>query len=962
MKKKFLGLLAMAGMLFATSCSEEEVISQSTGNEVKVTFTTELRNDVKSRAVGDDTDGIDQLKFAVYDEDGTHLSSLDQTVTTFENGDNGEKKATVTVVLVKGQTYSFVFWAQDKDYTAYSFDATTATVSINYDQTANNKLADAFFAHVNDYKVTGTFEMDVTLKRPFAQVNFLTTQYDLDKATAAGFTPSQSSVVVQNAATSLNVLDGTVTGNVEAKFTISNLISDETTNIKNAEGSYITWDATNVKFSSSTEAQYACNFKYLATAYFLPTMATSTSTITTSMSIKGNTDAPVELTAEKVNAQRNYRTNIYGNLLTSNGTFYLTVDPGFNDDHNTEVEEPTTTVVATIEQANALFAEGKTNVEIKQAPTEEATLTLPQTTDDVNIKFSFEENANPAKITISYADNATDKPENISIEGDGGNLVIDTPQSTATISGTWDSVEASTADNTLIVPKGVTITALTLNKGNAEIYYGTVTTLTKAKGYTGTVTWTVDSKEQLANIATAVNGGTTFASEIVELTGDIDLNNEAWTPIGQTDSFRGSFDGGNHTISNLKVDVTDDIKAGLFGNVIGNIKDIKLSNVNISGHSKAGAIVASIYGHVDNCHVDGGTIISTPDSQKDNANNVGGIVGYVAEKSLTNGYTVTNCTVKNLKITAYRSVGGIAGRLMEGATVSNCSVDNTVVIADMLTEYSDEKYLTTESAKAGEIVGDNRYSVDLSLNNYNNVTVKVYGISSEGVATVGTDAGLTYAVSKGGATTINLEDGEYDVTGCGGKTLTINGSENAILYLTNEGEDGCDYGFGSSGTGVGDYTFNGLTINTTKNTGNYKGYAYMKGTFNNCNFVGAYSLNNANDFTFNKCTFDFKNGYIWTWGAKSATFDGCVFNGNSKNILAHGWESTTITINNCEFAATEKGYASNGTVWTAAVEIDPAGTNTYTINFTGTNTKTENYAAWTRIKDGSTGHTITGIE
>jgi hypothetical protein len=212
-----------------------------------------------------------------------------------------------------------------------------------------------------------------------------------------------------------------------------------------------------------------------------------------------------------------------------------------------------------------------------------------------------------------------------------------------------------------------------------------------------------------------------------------------------------------------------------------------------------------------------------------------------------------------------------------------------------------------------------------------------------------------------GKTNIDLADGEYDVYGCAGKTLTLNGSANAILKLSNDGEDGCDYAFGGNGTGVGDITFNGLTINTESNTGNYKGFAYMKGTFNGCNFVGAYSLNNSNDYTFTNCTFDFRNGYFWTWGANSVTFDRCRFNGNSKNILAHGYASTQITINNCDFAATEVGKTGAGDP-TACVEIDPAGTNVYTINFTGTNTKTDKYAGWTRIKDGSTGHKITGVQ
>lgn len=223
------------------------------------------------------------------------------------------------------------------------------------------------------------------------------------------------------------------------------------------------------------------------------------------------------------------------------------------------------------------------------------------------------------------------------------------------------------------------------------------------------------------------------------------------------------------------------------------------------------------------------------------------------------------------------------------------------------------------------------------------------------------DADALAAAVAAGATNLYLMPGEYHVKNCGGKTLTISGTKETVLKLMNEGEDGCDYGFGAAGTGVGNVTFNGLTINTTSNTGNYKGYAYMKGTFIDCDFVGPYSLNNKNDFVFNKCTFDFKGGYFWTWSAKSVTFEGCTFNGNSKAILAHGWESTVITIKDCTFAATEKGYANEGRDWTAAVEIDPAGTNVYTINFEGNNTKNENYVGWTRIKDGSTGHTFTGL-
>lgn len=238
----------------------------------------------------------------------------------------------------------------------------------------------------------------------------------------------------------------------------------------------------------------------------------------------------------------------------------------------------------------------------------------------------------------------------------------------------------------------------------------------------------------------------------MKLTSDVDMKNVAWTPIGTTKTFMGTFDGGNKTISNLTVKVTDDENsAGLFGNVIGNIKNVKLSNVNISGHYKAGAVVGSIYGNIENCHVDGGKILSTPNSQKNNANNVGGIVGYVSENSKT-GYSVTNCTVNNLDITAYRSVGGIAGRLMTGAKVENCVVNNTNVIADMIAEYAD----TGKESAAGAVVGDNRPNADLSSNTTNNVTVNVYTVENN-IATVGTANGVNYALSQG-YTTVFAED------------------------------------------------------------------------------------------------------------------------------------------------------------------------------------------------------------
>lgn len=308
---------------------------------------------------------------------------------------------------------------------------------------------------------------------------------------------------------------------------------------------------------------------------------------------------------------------------------------------------------------------------------------------------------------------------------------------------------------------------------------------------------------------------------------------------------------------------------------------------------------------------------------------------------------VTNCTFNTYKDYSLKYVA------KEGnvATFEGNKVYNSKYLVQLgSAQYAGSKYTAQiNNTTLGE--GINHYYID------NEECQMVY---IDGVCSVSTSEKLTYVVSQG-VTNIMLADGEYDVKDCGGKELTISGSRNAVLKLTNEGEAGCDYGFGASDTGVGNYTFNGITINTEDNDGSYKGYCYMKATFNDCSFVGAYSLNNENDFKFYKCTFDFKNGYFWTWAANSVTFEECTFTGNSKAILAHGGVSTTINIKDCQFNATEKGYTSSGTN-TACVEIDPTETNTYTISFTGTNTKTEHYNGWTRIKDDSTGHTITGVE
>ena len=470
MKKVFMGMFAIATMLLATSCSEDELIAQSSGNEVSASFKVSVRSDVKTKAVGDDTKGIDQLIFAVYDENKNLLEELTQTLdeTKLIDATDGKKTATINVVLVKGQTYSFAFWAQDADYAAYSFNPATKLVSVNYGQTANNKNADAFFAN-ETLTVSGSFEKDITLKRPFAQVNFLTTQTDIDKAEDAGFVPSQSSIVVKNAATSLNVLDGTVTGSTEATFTLASLIEEtETTTIKDAQGNEI-------KFEKDNEVT---NFRYLATAYFLTTEGAAGTTIDASMNVVAEDNGKMDLSVPGVNAQRNFRTNIYGNLLTSGGKFNVTVDPGFDGDYSVEVEEETVTydklsdaLTANIDNTDALTY----NVEAA-GEQHSVSIEIPAGTSAASLTFSLEDLADNATISVSNAAGGNyDKPVVIEVpEGvDLGTLTVNVPNAHVTLKqGSYTTVVSTTSSTTLEVGAGTTIGTLTVNQGNVRIAEG----------------------------------------------------------------------------------------------------------------------------------------------------------------------------------------------------------------------------------------------------------------------------------------------------------------------------------------------------------------------------------------------------------------------------------------------------------------------------------------------------------
>ena len=353
-KKLFLGMFAAAGMLLATSCSNDELVDMvQSGNEAQVTFSLGLEGGIATRAISDGT-GAKKLVYAVYKLNTKGIPYLQKVVGSNSDGQfvktgafDGGLTETVSVTLAKGQTYQVAFWAQNPNCGAYNTTDLT-NVEVDYKNVSNNNdVRDAFFKTV-EFTVNGNQTIDVELKRPFAQINVGVTEADWDAAVKSGITIQNSSVVIKNAATSINLLTGEV--------------GDETTEVSyspyripNEFNEYLKVDLNgDGDYDDENEVYRWLSMSYILVADRNPDndnngvlgdqRATLESLQYTFIPLYGN-----KITfgdgLNSVPVQRNWRTNILGQFLTGNIEFNITISPIFEGDIN--VENPTSIIYAT---------------------------------------------------------------------------------------------------------------------------------------------------------------------------------------------------------------------------------------------------------------------------------------------------------------------------------------------------------------------------------------------------------------------------------------------------------------------------------------------------------------------------------------------------------------------------------------------------------------------------------------
>ncbi|UVO60452.1 fimbrillin family protein [Bacteroides fragilis] len=155
------------------------------------------------------------------------------------------------------------------------------------------------------------------------------------------------------------------------------------------------------------------------------------------------------------------------------------------------------------------------------------------------------------------------------------------------------------------------------------------------------------------------------------LTADIDLTGKDWTPIGTDydNSYKGTFDGGGHTITGLTFTTNDEF-AGLFGwlNRTGTVKNVVMEGVQITSNQiyggSIGGVVGYSWGTIENCSVSGsvsGTVY------------VGGVVGAQI------GGSITGCS-SSATVKGTVDVGGVAGQTNSSATLTACYATGNVTI------------------------------------------------------------------------------------------------------------------------------------------------------------------------------------------------------------------------------------------------------------------------------------------
>ena len=320
MKKRLL-IAMFAAIMLATSCKPDQNEEKLDGGKTQVTLTAGLESGINNKRGISDGSLINELHFAIFDKNNVLVEQIHNEEAVFPFVTDNS--------LIIGEQYTVVFWTQNKECEAFTVAEDMKSVTVNYDNVLNNDdKFDAFFKSVT-FTVTDNTNINIVLKRPFAQLNVGITNEEWNKAVAQGITIETSTVEVKQAASILNLIDGSVSEPKDVVFKANALPEESLVVDVNQDG--------------ENEA-----YKYLSMCYFLPydenggaakTLLTDldyTFTATNGSQIvlsNGLENAPV---------QRNHRTNIISadgdGIITGDINVKVSLDALYDGEH-TYIEE-----------------------------------------------------------------------------------------------------------------------------------------------------------------------------------------------------------------------------------------------------------------------------------------------------------------------------------------------------------------------------------------------------------------------------------------------------------------------------------------------------------------------------------------------------------------------------------------------------------------------------------------------
>lgn len=704
-------LAAAALTLLAVSCNKEQVTEVPDGQLVDVTFTTALPGEMATKALGDGQTAK-TLHVSVYENDDAKTKlDLDKTATFTD------LKTQVTFSLVKGKTYNFVFWAQAAEGAPY--DVTDLkNIKISYEGAeANDEKRDAFYATRKELKVNGALTETIKLYRPFAQVNFGTADYDA--AVAAGVEPVKSVFSATDVAT---VFDTFEAEGKEAKDVVT---------------------FTESALPGETLVTKAGDYKWMTMNYIIPVGKQGEKHISNvTAEFVAEDGVSVTASAPQAPVQNNYRTNILGNLLTSQVIFNIEIVPIFNEPDN-DIDIVNVKNEASLKALFATGGEATLAVDLDLGETvsvaagKEVTLdlngkTISNTTDIWNTAANDWSllSVRGGSLTIKGAGTLQAKENDCFAVDvmDGGKVVIEDGTYVGNVHAVYvfeGSVEIKGGKYSIQQPSELPSPyGYVLNCYDANCKNGTAKIMVSggefekfnpadcaaegahtnflADGYMSVEAeegvWTVVRGTKPVVMTTAELRATLTAftsagsgDNVIEIGKDIVLKEgETWVPV-KVDGYHGAgvvtVLGNGHKISGLNAPL---FAGGFAGNSGIVVKDLTLDGVKINDATSdlgIGAFVCDVDSmptiELDNCHLTNSEMISTGGAR------VGGLIGWTSGYNNPNDgpvdtyIKITKCSVEGCTISAKGSVGGIIGHAgcnpATYHTISDCSVKNCVL-------------------------------------------------------------------------------------------------------------------------------------------------------------------------------------------------------------------------------------------------------------------------------------------